>query len=736
MEGPRPTLRLASLRAGADFFDQLGDLWLDGGLDPAIPAPGDDPFALIDTTFLVPTRRAARLLGACLGAKLEARGLGGLLPVIHPIGDVEDRLDPADEDGGLHALRPAGRIEQRLLLARLIQSASAAIRSALAATDPSVQPVFSGRIADCIRLAGDLQRLMEEVETAEGDFAGLDALVPEALAAYWQISRQLVAIAAEAHPALLDERGLISTARLRNQRLAHEAERHRTRPAGVTIAAGSTGSIPATARLLAAIAAAPQGIVVLPGFDETLAPEARAALLEAGDEAAAHPQYGLQSLLNRLGAEPADVRMLGPEDRLASPRRRIVTHAFLPAAHHQPAPALDPGEAAAFDGLELIEAENEADEARAIAARLRLAIGEETLPAILVTPDRALARRVAAELDRYGIAADDSAGTPLMQTPEGILAALAARAVAEGFTPTLLLSLLKHPLAAFGLERAECRRRARLLERAALRGPAPAAGLEGLRAALSAHRRQRAEKARIAVLAKGLDATDDADIDDLIERIAEAFGPLSDQAFTERPLGETVLLLSETLCRISRGPDGEARILAGEAGEALAGLFSAIAASPDAGLAVAPRDLDPVLAALAAGLAVRPSRPADPRVQILGPLEARLLPASLTLLAGLEEGVWPAAATTDPFVSRAMRRALKLEPPERQIGLAAHDVEQVLCRQNVVLARARRSASAPLVPSRWWLRLEAALPEGVLKAARARGDAVLAAARDLDAAPG
>ena len=84
--------------------------------------------------------------------------------------------------------------------------------------------------------------------------------------------------------------------------------------------------------------------------------------------------------------------------------------------------------------------------------------------AALVTPDRHLARRVAVELQRWGIEVDDSAGTPLDQTPPGAFLLLTARLIVGGVNPVTLLATLKHPLATAGLERGELRRLARELE--------------------------------------------------------------------------------------------------------------------------------------------------------------------------------------------------------------------------------------------------------------------------------
>ncbi len=61
----------------------------------------------------------------------------------------------------------------------------------------------------------------------------------------------------------------------------------------------------------------------------------------------------------------------------------------------------------------MIEAANPEEEALAIAVTLREALDTPGKTAALVTPDRALARRVVAALERWHVAADDSGGDPL-----------------------------------------------------------------------------------------------------------------------------------------------------------------------------------------------------------------------------------------------------------------------------------------------------------------------------------
>ena len=98
-------------------------------------------------------------------------------------------------------------------------------------------------------------------------------------------------------------------------------------------------------------------------------------------------------------------------------------------------------------------------------------------------------------------------------------------------------------------------------------------------------------------------------------------------------------------------------------------------------------------------------RESHPRVTIRGIREARLDAADVVILAGLNDGTWPAPADPGPWLSRPMHSELRLPAPERSVGLAAHDFLQSVCRPRVILSRAAKVDGAPTVPSRWLIRL-------------------------------
>jgi ATP-dependent helicase/nuclease subunit B len=582
---------------------------------------------------------------------------------------------------------------------------------------------------------------MDMVATEGVPWSALEKVLPAELQAHWAITLDFLRIATDYWPAELAGRGLVDGAERRRALALAEAARL-ARHDGPVIAAGSTGSIPSTAALLDTVARLPRGAVVLPGLDLDLDEATWDGLLRAegatADPAPSHPQTAMRALLQRMDKLGRDeVGTLGPAP--GGLRRRLLSEALRPA-ESTPAWAelrereidLAPG----LDGVALVEAANEQEEALAAAALLREAVEAPDATAALVTPDRGLARRVCAELARFGVSADDSSGRPLAETPAGVFARLVAEAARGGFEPGDVAALLKHPLAAFGLNPIELRRGARALERAALRGPRPGRGVEGIARALDAVRRTPAGRGR-SNAAASLGEDDFASAEAALAALAGALGPLCQALEAPGPspaaaLAERLAEAVEAAAALPGGPDP----LAGEDGRALRLFFAEWLDADDAGLAVDPDELPEFMLALMAGRTVRPAREEQPRVRILGLLEARLVAHDLVVLGGLNEGVWPAATRTDPWLSRTMRADMALPVPERRIGLAAHDFAQALASPRAAMTRALKAGGAPTVPSRWLQRLAAVAGNDPMDAARARGEATLTLVRRLDRAEG
>lgn len=741
---PRAAPRVLSIPPGAPFLPTLAQALVSGRLIPGFaPREGAaaDPLALEAATIFVPTRRAARELR---GVLVELSGGSAILPTIRPLGEFDDDEAAFDtrDPSAMDLPPPIPDLDRLLLLARLARAWKRRLPADVAARfDEDV--VVPASASDAVWLARDLARLMDEIETEGADWAKLSGLVPGDLAGWWQVTLDFLRIVTLNWPEILAGRGQSNPAAHRDAMIRLEAERIARRPPGPVVAAGSTGSIPATAELLSVIARLPQGAVVLPGLD--LGMDARAwnvlAAPQPHPSVLGHPQYGLARLLGRIGLSRDEVQPVLPADSALSLRASLVAEALRPAettdewADRRSAFA-DDDLSGALAGVSIVEAANEREESAAIAVALRLAVEQDGRRAALVTGDRGLARRVSAELLRFGIRADDSGGRPLLGTPPGELLALLLRCAFKPGDPLPIIALLKHPLMRLGLDRARLRRAAETLELVALRGGTgrpDAAALESLLerslAGLASRRRAPSWTARLS--AQRLE-----EARDVASRLAAALSPLAGlRPGRALPLASLVRATVQALEELGRDTSGDlGELYSGDAGEKIAEALRRLVAA-EADFEVDAGDWPDVVDALLAPEIVKPAPGSDPRISIWGTLEARLQSVDTLVIGGLNEGTWPGRPQPDRFMSRLMKTGIDLLPPERRIGQAAHDFVMAMGSSQVVLTRSARAGDSPAVPSRWLQRLLTFAGQSQADRLRRRGARLAAWGRALDDGP-
>jgi ATP-dependent helicase/nuclease subunit B len=693
-------VNLYGIPAGPPFLESLAA----GVLERHRDAP---PEALARATILLPTRRSARALREAF--LRVAGGQALLLPRMRALAGLS--TEDADELAlpALLDLPPA--VEP---LTRQAVLAGFVLRLPPRHGGPGTED-------QAWLLAGELARLFDEIALEEKDpslladadpagfteawLARLDGLVPPEQATHWQITTTFLGGVARQWTGWLAAQGLLDIGLRRVLALGAQAEAwRRAPPADAVIAAGigAGGTIPAAAALLGVIARLDRGAVVLQGHDRAGLARLRDAVLAAPT----HPFAAEAKLLAAIGAAEAPVRPWrdAPPAAGAAPAARaaLLEVALRPAGAMEEwtipdAARWSPG----LEGLSLLDAPDAQAEAAAIALVLREALERPGARAALVTPDRDLARRVAAELTRHGIIAEDSAGETLGTTPTGAFLRLIARLPAEDFAPVPLLAVLKHPLCCAGMDRAEWLGAVRLMERRALRGPRPQGGLDGLAAAVAAGFATDPEaaarvEAALAALRGALDG----------------FAALAGAARPPADLLAAHLAAAEALAATPEMPGG-LRLYAAEEGEPLALHLAALAPAMAALPPLDPRAWPALFDAALEGPPARSQRSgrgrgaAHPRVEILGLLEARLLHFDRVVLGALDETVWPLATDPGPWMSRPMRAAFGLPAPEARIGRVAADFLFAACAApEAVLSRAARRGGAPSVPARWLTRLE------------------------------
>lgn len=566
-------------------------------------------------------------------------------------------------------------------------------------------------------LADSLALLMDEMQ-GEG-------VRPEAIAAldvsehsdHWARTQAFLGILAP----YFEAEGRTDAASLQREAVALLARRWQARaPDGPVIVAGSTGSRGTTALFMRLVARLPQGALVLPGFDFD-APEAVWQAMGDAMTAEDHPQFRYRRLMDDLGIAAPQIARWTPRPPPAPARNRLISLSLRPAPVTDrwlvEGPELADLPFATQD-MALIEAPSLQAEAMAIALILRAAV-EAGTTAALITPDRTLTRQVAAELDRWGILPDDSAGRPLALSAPGRFLRHVAGLIGARPRADQLLVVLKHPLTASGGDRGRHLLFTRDLE-LKLRKSGPAFPTAEALIAWAATRRDPGAPAWAAWLAGVL-----ADL------AALKAGPLCGLVAAHRALAE----------RLAQGAalGGAGGLWEKEAGLAALALMEDLARESPHGGAFTPEEYGDLLAELLNRGEVREPVQAHPGLMIWGTLEARVQGAELVILGGLNDGVWPGAPAPDPWLNRQMRKAAGLLLPERQIGLSAHDYQQAVAAPRVVLSRALRSAEAETVPSRWLNRLVNLMsglpgaPQGpeALAAMRGRGAHWLALAATL-----
>lgn len=680
---PSDRPRVFTMPPGADFPAAL----VRGCLDLTRNAP---PEALARVTLFVNTRRMFRRI-----RELFADGKARLLPRTRLLSEIG--LDPTLVDVPL----PVSPVRRRLELARLV--------TRLIEADPSLAPG-----AAVFDLSESLAALMDEMQgegVAMKDIASLDV---SDLSGHWERAQRFLSIvgdylAAEA----TNEPDPEARQRMAVERLAHRWKDHP--PTDPVLVAGSTGSRGTTLALMEAVAHLPQGALILPGFDTNLPDEVWEQLRSpAGSED--HPQFRFSNLFEKLGIGPADTQPWPGSEPPARDRNRLVSLSL------RPAPVTDQwmtdgprlGDVSAFcQDLTLIEAPTPRAEAESIAFLLREA-AEENRKAALVTPDRILARRVTAFVDRWGIEPDDSAGRPLALSPPGRLLRHAASLIEKRLPLEALLSLLKHPLVHTGSGRGDHLRNTRRLELWLRSRGVPHPDTD--------------------MLLTWTDAPADW--------IAWIAGILKDAPkHGQIPLGP---MIDHHVALVERLASGhlsahEKSVWDHADGRKARDVMADLRRAAPVGDPVTAQSYERLLSGVLDMAEVRDPVSPHPSIMIWGTLEARVQGADLVILGGLNEGTWPEAPTPDPWLSRKMRLEAGLLLPERRIGLSAHDFQQAIAAPTVVLTRAIRNDTAAPVPSRWLNRLTNLLegltdtggPEA-LASMRARGNLCLMRAKRIN----
>ncbi|MCD6034969.1 MAG: addB [Rickettsiales bacterium] len=628
---------------------------------------GHDPLALSSVQILLPHRRAVRSLHAAF--RDLSVGTSLLLPRMEALGDRSEE-EMGFDSGNTISIPPAlSSLEQELVLASLIRQWQKSSNGVFITSEQALV------------LARALSTLLRDFDTADISLERLKNLVPSRYAIHWEEVLHFLSILTEHWPKILAERGRISLTQHRSHLIHAQAdfwERHP--PSHPIIAAGTTGSIPATRRLLQVIRTLPQGEIILAGLDQQLDTASWEALTPT------HPEYLHKILLATLDVPRESVAIWkGYEAQKATPRSQMISEMLRPASTSDRWHEAAPWDATAIDGLHRIDAASEEEEAATIAMILRDVLEVPDKTAMLVTPDRVLATRVQQHLARWNTTCDDSAGMPLITTSPGRFLVLVAEMLASNIAPVPFLSVFKHPLSLAGLPATQSQDYAREIERIALRGTYLEPGFNGIRNQLWREEHQHLKTW----------------IDHLDTLTAPIFHLAEGGAIPLSHLLHAHILCAEALASTT--------LWEGDEGQAVSDYCKTLLEHANSFGTITLLEYPAFLSSLLQNQIYRVPHGHHARLTLRSPQEARLERADVIILASLNEGVWPALPKSNPWMNRAMREACGLPPEDITIGQSARDFSQSFHAKNVYLTRALKSDGSPTTPARWLVRFEALL---------------------------
>lgn len=683
-------MKFISIPFNVAFLEILAKRWID--------EHSSQQTSIKQGMIVVPNQRTAKAL---INTFLKVtQGAPVLLPRIVSIGAIDESALILKGNHGL-TLPPAVNPTQRIaILTMLIMRMESTLGNGVQA-------------GEAWKFACSLAELMDEAEWADCDLQEcLPKAVEDEYAQHWQNILQFLTIITEVWPQWLTDNHVMNPVARKVALLRAQAE--------LWIVAGSKEAVwavgfidarPAVVELLSAIIGLPKGRFIVSGIEQDLSDDIWKNL------SLTHPYAEMAKMLCALEIERSEFQSWdeGGYQLVDQSRVSAFQQVLLPAEALEQ--WLVDRKSVHLDNLFLSNPIDQQQEAVSIALMIRDALEMPNKRVALVTSDRNLAMRVALELGRWGIIADDSAGEPLYKIPPAILLSLILRACIEQFTPVSLLSLLKHPLVCCGYAPNLCREYSRLLEINILRQFA-ASGLDAILHAVD-------KKGKDAPTVKGKSTFEQssdflsvaADLTRLLHSLSRFVAPLMEGS-SRRSLDQWVIALVKSAeALVSNEDQVGAEVLWGaEEGNALAEHLRNLIAEAKVVTDITLQEFESILTASYTGIIVHTRRvlrgkkekELHPRVYIWGLIEARLQVVDMVILGGLSEGVWPPVIDSGPWISRPMRIKIGIPLPDAEVGRSAYDFMSICCSvPEVVLSSPLRRDNAPVVQSRWITRLKA-----------------------------
>lgn len=658
--------------------------------------------------ILLPTRRSCRYIKDIF-LKLN-NNEASLLPTIRSLGDIDENgiaiLDYENE--GLEVGLPdaISSIERNLILSSMVK---------IKMKDLSDEQTYS--------LAVDLAHLMDTVEMEELNFANLKNIVSDEYSEHWQETLEFLKIVTEEYPKVLTSYNRLNPIARKVKLIEKQIEFWKKYPhKGRIFAGGSTGSLVPIAKMLKTIANMENGFLILPGLDKTISDSDFEILTSDLTLNQNHPQYGLLKLIKGLNLKVSDIPELPLyEDYETSPQSREILSSYIMLSTQMG----DSWEILrtskkfnqdALEGVSEITFDDENEEVLGLAMLLRKSI-EEKKKTLLITPDRKIAKSVSNKLKKWNIVVDDSAGIPASDTITGNYYLLILKMIYDDFSPYSILAVLKHKYTHLGYSKKKLEEITKLFEIEVLRLYGNIKNLEDIEKILNLPSSSLAKKFP-RYNSKSPKQSPSPEVLNLIKKIKELTDNFSSLMKSKEKYNLYDLLVKHIKLVESFVSSEESNtnniLYSSDLHEQFSlevrNLLDSLKQLKEKGDNIDLMTASAYFVFISnyfLSQSLRPTIGTDLNIAIMNSIEARLLPADLYIMAGLNEGTFPSITSDDPWMNRAMKASFGLPLPERKIGLSSHDFVEFFCKKNVIMTHSSKIDKKTTITSRWLSKLSA-----------------------------
>ena len=711
----------------ASFYTVPPDFDFLGALAKRICAETrQDPLLMKDYTIVLPDQMS------CDAFKEKLRELNDGAPIVMPEIVTLDHLD-----NDILSLRFAAGEGFATRILETPPAISSLQRELYLTREILKHPETANSMSAAVRLAKELASFIDELHDAGVALESLSGINDQDFPGDLVKTKNLLGIITKTWPDLKTQLGVLDTAERRQKLLSIMADYAQTQNIGrPLIFAGFSDFSQGVVDMFKSLSQTQNENIriVFPGLDMQVGKESWA---EAGPS---HPQYAFKALLDQVGIDRDDVNYWpgtteSTHSRRAVERRKLLREALRPSSttHKwkflkaynknklRPSKTVVPKgsplakqqtagyreiDPIALTGLDLVIAGTPQEEASVIALKLRELLEKPDQNAVLVTPDKDLARRVSARLQHWGVQASLEGGTTLFQSKIGSWAFHVLDMAVSDLAPVPLLETLKSPYAALGQSFEDLQNTVLELENNILHGPRPWPGYGGLKKSLKSKFNAAAARTKTKARQQELEETY-THLAAWVDAFENNVKPYSDVFYADEKQSFKSLLTAhiQMLEVLAETPEetGAQRLWVGQDGKALHKVFKDLLRNADIMPPMSGLDYAQFIKTILQTQNVQAQQ--HPRIRILDPKSAALISADLKIVAGLTSNHWPGKHVEKFWLSPKIRRDLGLPPLDAKIGQAAHQFIYAASGKYTLMTRSERDQNAPTLPSPFVTRL-------------------------------